>query len=323
MPSMKNLTERVASVSIPLAERSAVEGLLAQHIFNPYIGKPRLAHSKTALGRLMQKTAPTLSWSLKTFMGNRALDAIRIRHVPIGNNRVPTPLAEFESSDKRDFVSETFLLATAFGLGFPYSYANESNGSLVQNIFPVKKFAKLQSSKGSVELTAHTELSCTQDPPDFLLLLCLKRGKIQAYTGIISLEEVVRSLDSRVQKALRKKIYKTEIDPSMRRPGQRGIESKIFSVISRQYGLDRYQYDVDFTKSDHAEGADALGALRDAYRRFERRIWLQSGDLLVINNKRAAHTRGAFQPKFDTTDRWLQRMIVSRRPRSISIKTIV
>ncbi len=37
-------------------------------------------------------------------------------------------------------------------------------------------------------------------------------------------------------------------------------------------------------------------------------VALRPGDLLVLDNRRAVHARTAFTPRFDGTDRWLQRV---------------
>ena len=36
-------------------------------------------------------------------------------------------------------------------------------------------------------------------------------------------------------------------------------------------------------------------------------VHLESGDLLIIDNRRAAHGRSAFEPRYDGCDRWLKR----------------
>jgi len=40
---------------------------------------------------------------------------------------------------------------------------------------------------------------------------------------------------------------------------------------------------------------------------------LETGDLLVIDNNKTIHGRKPFQPKYDGTDRWVQRMLVRKQ----------
>ena len=40
----------------------------------------------------------------------------------------------------------------------------------------------------------------------------------------------------------------------------------------------------------------------------------RTGDLLIVDNRRAVHGRSQFTPRYDGFDRWLQRMSVVRDP---------
>jgi L-asparagine oxygenase len=39
---------------------------------------------------------------------------------------------------------------------------------------------------------------------------------------------------------------------------------------------------------------------------------LEAGDLLIIDNNKTIHGRKPFQPRYDGTDRWVQRMLVRK-----------
>ena len=41
-------------------------------------------------------------------------------------------------------------------------------------------------------------------------------------------------------------------------------------------------------------------------------VYLQPGQMLLINNRKGAHSRTPFTARFDGTDRWLQRLYVRR-----------
>jgi L-asparagine oxygenase len=58
------------------------------------------------------------------------------------------------------------------------------------------------------------------------------------------------------------------------------------------------------------EARSALRHLGEAVARAACAQVLQSGDLLVIDNRRVVHARTAFRPRFDGTDRWLMRVMV-------------
>lgn len=321
----QNSLQRIISYVVSDMEKKSIENLIWRNSFNPYKAN-RLAvlTDRSCFSSFPSKISPTFAKTLESYIANPTLVAARIQNLPIGDVQIPTPIAKFDPKNKKDFTSEGVLIALGLHLGYPYSYKNESDGDVVQNIFPVQSLANLQSSKGSVELTAHTELSCTKEPPDLLLLLCLKKGRsgAQAYTGIISLEDAVKILPLHHQKMLGKPVYRTEIDPSMRLNDQDAIHTAAFPIIRQNDGVREYTYDVDFTKTDDIEGNAALTALREVYQAVEQKVILEPGDALIIKNRLAAHTRGAFSPRYDGTDRWLQRMIVSHKPRGFALTTI-
>jgi L-asparagine oxygenase len=53
-----------------------------------------------------------------------------------------------------------------------------------------------------------------------------------------------------------------------------------------------------------------LNELTNAIARRHTAVVLEPGDLLVIDNSVAVHGRSPFTPRFDGTDRWLQRTFV-------------
>jgi L-asparagine oxygenase len=71
-------------------------------------------------------------------------------------------------------------------------------------------------------------------------------------------------------------------------------------------------YDNYLMKGLTAEAQRALEALRTAASRSIEEVVLESGDLLVLNNKTVIHGRKPFQPRYDGTDRWLLRAMTKK-----------
>jgi L-asparagine oxygenase len=69
-------------------------------------------------------------------------------------------------------------------------------------------------------------------------------------------------------------------------------------------------YDADLTTGEDADAQRALDLLTSAAAAHHTTVVLRPGDLLVIDNHAAVHGRTAFTPRFDGTDRWLQRTFV-------------
>jgi alpha-ketoglutarate-dependent taurine dioxygenase len=59
-----------------------------------------------------------------------------------------------------------------------------------------------------------------------------------------------------------------------------------------------------------SEAQDALEELQRVVAEHEQHVVLEAGDLLVVDNNVAVHGRSPFTPRFDGTDRWLQRTFV-------------
>jgi len=68
--------------------------------------------------------------------------------------------------------------------------------------------------------------------------------------------------------------------------------------------------------------AQALAHLCEAIPAAACHVTLDRGDLLIIDNLRTLHARTAYEPRFDGTDRWLQRVsITTDLDRSSAVRT--
>jgi len=205
-------------------------------------------------------------------------------------------------------------------LGHPVSYAQEQNGRLIHNLLPVYKTEYQQISTSSkVELEMHTESSFHPYRPSYVLLLCL-RGDEAAATTYADDFDIVPRLSQEAISVLQKEWFTTQIDQSFRLDGQPDIDVRtaILEKINQDSDY-KITYDSWFMKAV-GDGSDdsrlqaerALQEMRDAVNSSTKEVVLKTGDLLVINNDCTIHGRKPFQPRYDGTDRWVQRMLVIR-----------
>jgi L-asparagine oxygenase len=235
-----------------------------------------------------------------------AAGGLLIRNVPIGD--VPgTPDSPTAHVDK-DLVSEFNLLTVARLIGQPVGYLPEHGGSIVQNILPVKAAADRQVSTSSkVTLMFHTEAAFHPFRPRYLVLLCLRGDRDhQARTTLASIREVAPLLDDRTRTVLFEPRFRTAVDESYvgTRSSRLGPET---SVLSGRWQSPSMVFDVDLMQGTDTEAAAALTTLAEAIAAHHTGVVLEAGDMLVIDNDVAVHGRTAFVPRFDGTDRWLQR----------------
>jgi L-asparagine oxygenase len=229
----------------------------------------------------------------------------------------PTP----ETADIGEGITpESVRLLLQYGsiLGSPVSYAQEQGGRLIQNLVPVKKTESHQISTSSkVELEIHTEASFHPYRPSHVLLLCL-RGDDSAITTYADDFDIVEKLSSETVDILQQNWFTTQIDESFRTEGQENMEmvTPILRPSRKSKESWKMTYDSFFMKargvdeSTQKDAERALDEFREAVNGSIKEVVLKTGDLLVINNENTIHGRKPFTPRYDGTDRWVQRMLV-------------
>ena len=206
-------------------------------------------------------------------------------------------------------MSEFTLLTIARRLGQPVGYEPEHGGDLVQNIVPTETAVDRQVSTSSkVHLMFHTEAAFHPYRPRYLLLLCL-RGDPSAFTTLSSIFEVLPHLASDVVEVLFQPRFRTAVDESYLH-GRGNVLGAPMAVLTGDRRRPSMVFDADLMVGLDTEADDALRVLGDATSAYHTSVALEPGDLLVVDNAVAVHGRSPFEPRFDGTDRWLQRTFV-------------
>jgi L-asparagine oxygenase len=233
--------------------------------------------------------------------------AMVLRGVPVGD--VPATPPTPTSPTTKDLTSEMTLLAVARSLGQPVGYLPEHGGDLVQNIVPTKASAARQTSTSSaVTLMFHTEAAFHPYRPRYLLLLCL-RGDPQAATTLSSIHEVRELLGATTWSTLFEPRFRTAVDECYL-DGRVGELGPARPVLSGDRARPSMVFDADLMHGTDPAADVALRALAEATAACNTSVVLEAGDLLVVDNTIAVHGRSPFTPRYDGTDRWLQRAFV-------------
>ena len=233
--------------------------------------------------------------------------AILLKNLPIGK-LPPTPDSPTAATHK-DRTSEFTLITVARRLGQPVGYEPEHGGDLIQNIVPTPTAADRQVSTSSkVELMFHTEAAFHPFRPRYLLLLCL-RGDPAARTTLSSIHEVLPHLPANVQDTLFEPRFRTAVDESYLH-GRQNVHGPPRPVLNGDRELPTMVFDADLMVGIDAEADRALAALSSGVLERHASVVLEPGDLLVVDNAVAVHGRSPYTPRFDGTDRWLQRTFV-------------
>jgi L-asparagine oxygenase len=230
-----------------------------------------------------------------------------VRGLPVGD-LPPTPGDPLIVGDKSDFT-EVLLLAVASVLGEPVGYLPESRGALVQNLVPVRAMHDHQTStSSSVDLMFHTEAAFHPHRPKYLLLFCL-RGDPEAVTTSAAVQPALAQLDPATIDVLFEPRFRCAVDESYLN-GRINVLGPPTAVLSGDRLDPRMVFDEDLMVGTDEEAHDALAALGCALVAVRQSIVLEAGDLLVIDNDLVVHGRSPFRPRFDGTDRWVQRAMV-------------
>jgi L-asparagine oxygenase len=238
--------------------------------------------------------------------GNDA-GALLLRGLPVGD-LPPTPSIP-SSADKLNSTSEFALLTVARRLGQPVGYAPEHGGDLVQNISPVARDAERQVSTSSKSpLAFHTEAAFHPHRPRYLLLLCLK-GDPGAATTLCSVRALTDALSPRDRAVLATARFTTAADESYV-GGPSAQRSPARPILTGDLTRPKLWLDADLMRGTDDEAQAALERLSALASELADGVVLEAGDLLVVDNDVAVHGRSPFKPRFDGTDRWLQRTFV-------------
>lgn len=232
---------------------------------------------------------------------------ILLTDLPVGDP--PATPATPTTPTVKNAVSEMALLTIARLLGQPVGYRPEHGGDLVQNIVPTKSATARQvSTSSAVELMFHTEAAFHPHRPRYLLLLCL-RGDPAAATTMASIAECIDQLTPVARRVLFEPRFRTAIDESYLH-GRLNQLGPPRPVLSGDHNRPTMVFDADLMVGiDHA-AEDALRELGTVLADHQRKLVLRTGDLLIVDNDAAVHGRTPFTPRFDGTDRWLQRTFV-------------
>ena len=243
---------------------------------------------------------------------------LRVGEVP------PTPNKTGYDSPYLD-SSTAQLVEVAEEYGFPISYAQESNGQLIQNILPIKNTENKQISTSSIaDLDLHTELAFHPYKPDYVLLFCL-RGDPAAVTTYAHVLDIVAQLDEETLEVLQQPLFITSLDLSFRMHGEPNTE--FILPILKKYSITKtlrqaqispitywtMTYDKALMVGTNEIARNSLITFQRAVEKSIKEVTLKTGDLLVLNNEYIVHGRRHFKPRYDGTDRWVRRIMVRKQ----------
>ncbi|MFB4306213.1 guanitoxin biosynthesis L-enduracididine beta-hydroxylase GntD [Actinomadura sp. GTD37] len=265
---------------------------------------------------------------LAEFCRHERAAACLVHGWPVRDDEIgPTPAGWAEAAAQGRGRREEFVLGLlAMCLtGDTFSWSTLQGGRLVHNVVPIQGDETEQSGHGQVLLEWHTEDGFHPYRCDYLLLFGM-RNRDRVPTLVSSIRSV--RLDEADMEILRRPLFHIMPDnehlrqmaaihpdhPSLVRARKMRDEPEPVPVLFGAPGSPYLRIDPYFMRC--ADGGPAAeGALRrlvGELNRVQQNIEIEPGTLLVVDNYLAVHGRAAFEARFDGTDRWLKKTLVTR-----------
>ena len=268
--------------------------------------------------------------SLSVETRNRVEDLVRgtsgrpelcITNLPGLESLPPTPaVTDTWARLTRDRVSETAVVALAAGLGAPISYLDQRGGAVFHDVYPTRRNAAAISSQSSaVHLGMHTEMFFHPEPPDFLVLHCLRSPRERsARTSVASLDDIETHLSAQDRAILREPLFALDLArlhgryTHDGRPYTQADPCPRIPIVDDAPSGQRFRFEPALMTPTTEAAAQAMWQTELAAEAVARSGQLEERSLLIIDNRRAAHSRSTFLARFDGSDRWLRRTMVGR-----------
>jgi hypothetical protein len=219
-------------------------------------------------------------------------------------------------------MADLLLVMYATLLGEPFTWAGQQDGTIVNDILPIRGHELMQVSSSSLsELSWHTEDAWHSCRADYVALLCLSNP--DAVGTVISCIDAVdpAGIGSELWQALFEPRYVFRPDDSHASPGEEAVGAVLFGDPAAPC----LRFDPWFMGAvdDDPISVEAMDRLRRAMERNAAEVVVDPGDVIVIDNYTAVHARRAFEPHFDGRDRWMKRINISRDFRRARCASVV
>ncbi|MFD9410308.1 TauD/TfdA family dioxygenase [Streptomyces sp. NPDC059989] len=215
---------------------------------------------------------------------------------------------------KGTYYSEFTLIMLGKLLGEPFSYSQERNGAMIHNVRPAKRNeTNISSDSSAIILDLHNENIYHPVQPDYLMLSGLRRdpGGV-AKTLVIGSDEVLPLLSAEDVATLGEFRFRTSVDYNFGNSDAARGNGPQIRVLFGDPASPMIAYDDEYIAGTDPQAQAALDRLRAILHERMFEVELGPGEILLLDNLKTVHGRTAFKARYDGTDRWLQRLLVTR-----------
>jgi L-asparagine oxygenase len=256
---------------------------------------------------------------LTAFRDQEAAPAVIIRGFPVSDGEIGATPRHWKDGGAGE-RQEIYCLLLAAILGQVFAWATLQDGRLVQDVVPIRGQQQAQTGHGTVELAWHTEDGFHPYRCDYLCLLAM-RNNDHIPTNLASVDHL--SLSPQAVDTLFTERFLIRPDSEhlraenalFRRAMERMYDDPEPSAVLFGASASPYLRIDPIYMSPLPGDAEAAESLAEITRGLEsclQPFCLEPGDLLVLDNYRCVHGRAPFTARYDGTDRWLKKVIVTR-----------
>ncbi|MDO3645674.1 TauD/TfdA family dioxygenase [Nocardia mangyaensis] len=265
--------------------------------------------------RLVSKLPPPVVATLAAFSSaDSHADAYVLRGMPIlqlSNLSTPSSHGNARYTPTADHILTLLLVAV---IGSPIGYSTQQGGRIVNDIMPLHDRAELANSSNGFKnrFGHHTEDSFLSTPPTYFTLRCIKDPVgLGVSLSPLSVDKIDK--DSVVE------LFKDqfEIPPNPLQSewarDERGKKPILFGDRARPC----FRFNHATVSADTKGGREAILSLLNHLDSQNENIYLQPGDMIFVDNYRASHSRGPYNPSLNGDDRWLLRVVAFESVRQL------
>lgn len=225
-----------------------------------------------------------------------------IKNLLIPSELPPTPSKKEKTWNPTALAARKMMCIALSQIGHIYNFAEKKYFDYIDDVFPIYKDRDEQLGSNRAFLEWHVEDGFHPAKADLASLFCL-RGDNSVQTYICKAKNL--ALRPEMRDELMKENFLIKVDPTFKSAKDQPSQFRC-SVLSA--GNDpEIVYDPAYMQGATRESQIALEHVRECIESAYEAITLESGDLLIFDNRRVLHARSSYQPAYDGTDRWLLR----------------
>ncbi|MHA4812897.1 guanitoxin biosynthesis L-enduracididine beta-hydroxylase GntD [Streptomyces aculeolatus] len=304
------MTSEPGTLTLTTAEQTELAALAAEAV-------DRFGSPAAPVLRRLTVLADVLPRRVREFLAEFRHDDPRggvvVRGLPVDAPRLPPTPGHWRDRKDGGSAHADFLLALlACRLGDLFAWRTLQEGRLLTDVLPVAGEEDVQTGHGSeAPLEFHCEDAFHELRCDYLGLLCLRNPRRVATTFAAFDPALLSAEDLRT---LAEPVFHIRPDSEHRKWMDEETAAEPVPVLFGHPHSPYLRLDPPFMRPRDGDrrAAAALGRLLEQLAARLCDVVLAPGDVLFVDNYRAVHGRRPFRPRYDGTDRWLRRALVTR-----------